>query len=83
MRVETYNDDWDKGRNGTISDHGEEGNGKHEPEFLVPKELQDLRPLEVRVSDTRVVGAQSSNGDITLPIVEPLGSHWVRRKDPP
>lgn len=54
---------------------------KNKPKSDVGKRLDDVCFLEMRVSNARIVGAHSRNGDVAFAFGEAFGADGVRGKE--
>lgn len=58
-----------------------EGARKHQPELDISKRLDNMGSLEMRIADSRVIGAHTRNGDVAFPLGEAFRTDWVGREE--
>lgn len=74
-------DDRNESRDRGIGNHRQESNGENGPELGVKQEFPDLSDFEMSVANTRVVGFESCNQDISLSLAKALGADGIGRED--
>lgn len=74
-------DDRNESRDRGIGNHRQESNGENGPELGVKQEFPDLSDFEMSVANTRVVGFESRNQDISLSLAKALGADGIGRED--
>lgn len=55
--AEGIDNDWSKGGDRCVGNHGKEGREEYQPEFQIQQQLDDLAHLEVGVAYTGVIGS--------------------------
>jgi hypothetical protein len=81
IESERFDDETAKCSKDTVGGDAGKDDGGVEPCNWIQEGFDDVRPFDVVICNAGIVFANTFEGDVSLSVVEDLGSSWVVRKE--